>query len=337
MRILFLGADSGTSFHRYSGFDRIGHEAHLIDPRKLLPGSAIIDQVEWRLSPGILEGWIQFALKKKLRNHTYDVAFVDNGTLIGPNTVRFLKSICKAVVNFNHDDPFGFRDRTRFSLYRRAVPLYDLIVVVRQENVVEAKELGARKILYTYRVADDVEHSPVEVSIADRERWQSDVAFIGTWMPERGPVLARLLELGVPLSIFGDRWQRAPEWPALKGAWRMPGLESKEYRLAVQCAKICIGLVSKGNRDQHTTRSMEIPALGSVFCAERTPEHLMLYQDGEEAVFWDSAEECASRCRQLLEDDVKRVRIALKGQQRFLRSQNTTDHLLRKILTQALE
>jgi spore maturation protein CgeB len=152
-------------------------------------------------------------------------------------------------------------------------------------------------------------------------------------MPERGPFLAALIRLGVPLTIYGDRWHKAKEWKTLRPYWRGPGLRNDDdYASAVQAAKICLGLLSKGNRDLSTTRSFEIPLLGGVLCAERTSEHLQLYREDEDAVFWSSPEECAQKCMQLLNDEERRQRIANNGRERCVHNQTTNEHVLTQIL-----
>jgi hypothetical protein len=104
----------------------------------------------------------------------------------------------------------------------------------------------------------------------------------------------------------------------------------------VQSAKICIGLLSKENRDLHTTRSMEIPSLGNLLCAERTSEHLALYNDGSEAVFWSSAEECAALCHRLLSSETMRRDIALRGQNRALLNNHFNQPMLRAVVDRGL-
>ena len=109
--------------------------------------------------------------------------------------------------------------------------------------------------------------------------------------------MVELLWLGVPLTIRGNRWQHCPEWKKLKHAWKGPGVEKENYVKAIQASKISLGLLSKANRDLHTTRSAEVPNIGSVFCAERTPEHEWMFTDGEDAVLWSSPAECAAKKR----------------------------------------
>lgn len=191
-----------------------------------------------------------------------------------------------------------------------------MIIVARQSNIEEAYSLGARNVLRVIRFADQIAHRPLKLLSDDMSKWKSDVAFIGTWMPERGPFLERLIELNVPLSIRGDRWHRAKEWKSLKRAWRGPGVLGQDYVKAVQGAKVCLGLLSKGNRDSHTTRSAEIPSIGSVLCAERTEEHLAMYHEDKEALFWSTAEECAEKCLWLLQHPKQREQIAKAGQKR---------------------
>ena len=332
MRVLFIGSESGTSQHRCQAFRRLGHEVRLIDPRALLPHTSIIDRIEWKLHPLPLAAWVRLRLLRAIDSEQFDLVFVDNGSLVAPGLVLDLQARGCRVVNFNHDDPFGTRDGARFATYRAAVAHYDLIVVVRQENVQEAQSLGARRILHTYRVADEVEHCPREIVRNIHQEWKSEVAFVGTWMPERGPFLAKLLHLGVPLSIFGSGWEKAPQWNEMRHAHRTQHLDGVDYCYAVQCAKISLGLLSAGNRDLHTTRSMEIPALGSLLCAQRTVEHEQLYADGSEAVFWDSAEECAAVCNRLLRDDGRRESIARRGRERCLANGHFSERLLNRVI-----
>ena len=90
----------------------------------------------------------------------------------------------------------------------------------------------------------------------------------------------------------------------LKPYFKGQTLKGKDYISAIQGSKICLGLLSKGNRDLHTTRTFEIPFIGSLLCAERTSEHLELFDENLEAVFWNSAEECAEKCKELLKNQL---------------------------------
>jgi spore maturation protein CgeB len=99
---------------------------------------------------------------------------------------------------------------------------------------------------------------------------------------------------------------------------------------------VSLGLLSKGNRDLTTQRSFEIPYLGGVLCAERTSEHVALYREDFEAVFWSTPEECAEKCMQLLRDEQRRERLAINGRHRCLRNGTTNEYVMAQILEEAV-
>jgi hypothetical protein len=337
LRILYIGDLGGTCLQRARALERLGHDVHVLSPNRFTTTSRPV--CKWIVETGGLgfEGYVRRRILAALPQTTFDLVWVDNGALIGPFLVRELQRRYGTVLNYNLDDPFGSRDRHLWRIYRKAVPLYDLIVVVRQENPAEARSLGARRVLKVLRSADEVAHAPRQLDNADWGRWGSDVIFVGTWMPERGPFMAELARRGVPLTIYGEYWHRAKEWPVLARYWRGPGLyQSDDYAKAIQCSKVCLGLLSKENRDLHTTRSMEIPHLGGLLCAKRTTEHCLLYKENEEAIFWSNAEECARKCFQLLSDTELRVGIAARGRNRCISNLTTNERVLSAILHEAL-
>jgi len=268
----------------------------------------------------------------------FDIVWVDSGGLVSRELVEDLKRYGQRILNYNVDDPYGPRDLNLWHQYRRAVRAYDLVVVVRKENVEEARSLGARKVLRVYRAADEVAHAPLSLSEEERAKWATEVLFVGTAFPERGRFFAELVSYGVPLSIYGGLWERLNEWKTLRPYWKGQNLlERYTYAAAIQSAKVCLGLLSKENRDLHTTRSLEIPSLGGVFCAERTEEHLALYDEDKEAVFWSSPGECAAKCRALLADEKWRQSIGENGRLRYLKNGWTNQKVAEIILRAAFE
>ena len=212
------------------------------------------------------------------------------------------------------------------------MPYYHLNAVVRHENVGEAYALGATDVMRVYRSADERSHVPRDLSENDHKEWDSDVLFLGTWFPERGPFLLDLIIRGIPLTIRGSGWHKAPEWPKLKRHWKGGSIGGDDYAKAIQCAKVNLGLLSKHNRDLHTTRSLEIPALGGLFCAERTSEHVEMYVEGEEALFWNNAEECADMCQFALTNMARRQEIASAGQRRLKNNGYFNEMILAEII-----
>jgi len=334
--ILYLGHDHGTSRHRANALRRLGHKVGVLDPWEFFPDGLILrkifEKLIYKVGSAWLEPHVRRRLVQRLKHRHFDVIWNNQCELIGSATALAIREHADSIVTYVNDDPFGPQDRRRFSLFRQSIKHYDLNVVVRQPNVAEAYAYGAATAIRVFMSADEIAHRPVVLTPEEEKRWASDVAFIGTWMPERGPFLARLMGLGVPLTIFGDRWQKAPEWPVIKKAWRGPGLGDSAYVKAIQAAKVCLGLLSKGNRDLHTTRSSEIPHVGSVLCAEHTEEHRAMYREDEEAVFWKTTGECAEKCFALLADEPKRKAIARAGREQCIQSGYLNEPTMETIL-----
>jgi spore maturation protein CgeB len=335
LNVLFLGANGGNALKRAHALKRLGHDVRLIDPYSLFPFKKFIGRIVYYAGAPVIESYLKKKIAPIIKNCRFDVTFIDNEALVGRKVLRVLKKVSPVIINYNNDDPFGARDKNKWRLYREAVPYYDLLVVVRPANVTEAYARGAKKVLQVFMAVDELD-GPREITPQDRRCFAHEVLFIGTWMAERGSFLVELIKAGLPLAIYGNDWQKAPEWPALRSNWQGPAIYGDDYLKAIQLAKISLGLLSKGNRDLHTTRTFEIPYCGGLFCAERTSEHLQLYQEDVEAVYWGDVTECIQKCHKLLENEAMRRDIAEKGRVRCLKNGIFNESNLKKMLDAAL-
>jgi hypothetical protein len=345
-RILYLGDSfsGSTSGHRADAIKRLGHDVILCDPyaefqKKL--SSPWLGFIHFRTGYALLQRkmvqWLT-TLKETL-THKPDLIWVDLGELLGPECLRVLRNWNCPIVLYNVDDPTGKRDGNRFNQLIKAIPFYDLIAVVREETAQECKDLGGKQVVRVYRSYDEEVHKPFSSESEIPDHLKSEVAFIGTWMryEKRDEFLLHLISKNIPLSIWGDRWQKSPHFSILKSHWRGTSLTGRNYVAAIQGAKICLGLLSKGNRDLHTTRSLEVPFAGGLFCAERTTEHQEMYEENVEAVFWSDATECAEVCAKLLNDGVLRENIRAAGMRRVRSLKLGNQDVCSKILLAAWE
>lgn len=332
LNILYIGTESGTCLDRANAYRRMGHHVTHLDLRKLLPKTVWIDRITWRIGGHVFAKLLVPKVRAFVAGRRFDLCHVDNGEWMSPAVMRVVRVAAPKIVSYSIDDPLGGRDALRFAAYRQALPHYDVVAVMREVNVQQAYALGAKKVLRLFMSADEVAHASRVISPETERKWRSEVLFLGTWMPERGPFLRDLIQLGVPLSIRGEHWHKAPEWPQLKSHWLGGAVRGDEYAFALQCAKVNIGMLSKGNRDLHTTRSLEIPALGALLCAERTTEHTAMYEEGREALFWADARECAEQCRKALADDTLRLSIARAGHLRFKQNRHGNQDMLQALL-----
>ncbi|WP_051675960.1 CgeB family protein [Polaromonas glacialis] len=343
-RILYIGnsGTGGTSRHRADALRRLGHEVLVADPYLALKASLEnrwLGAFHYRTGYCFLQSAVEHWMRRLLAEaKDVDIAWVDNGELLGSRSVRMLNAAGLTTLLFNHDDPAGKRDGRRFDSMLKALAFYDLCAVVRQQNIQEYQALGAKNVLRIWMSYDEIVHAPYPDPAGIPDIFRSEVVFIGTWMRGEGrdQFVLDLLERGIPVSIWGQRWEKSPLWEQLKGCHRGGNLSGRDYVAAIQGAKVCLGMLSRGNRDQHTTRSMEIPYAGGVLCAERTSEHLELYREEVEAVFWSSADECARKCRRLLADAPWRESVRLAGMARIRASRHGHEDVCRLLVEAAL-
>ena len=339
MKIAYIGTESGTSLQRARALERLGHEVHIVDPWAWLHSTSLSTRANYH-SGYILAGVL---IDDKLVDMVFgikpDLIWVNQGEFLGSSVIGRLKRLSVPIINYANDNPFSSENRKRFHRYRSALPYYDLVVVVFEDAVKPARLAGAKNVIRKCISADEIAHLAYRHNEIDKSKYASDVVFVGTWMKEqRGAFIVELIRLGVPVSVWGDNWHKDKEWRIIKQHWRGPGVyDESEYAAILRSAKICLGLVNKASGNLHTDRSIQVPALGALLCAERTSEHLAMYEEGKEAVFWKDAYECASICRELLKDDNRRIEIALKGLSRAEKNNLFNEPVLNAILEQAVK
>ncbi|HEX6224179.1 MAG TPA: glycosyltransferase [Chryseolinea sp.] len=342
-KILYIGDRFATSGHRAAAIKRLGHTVDVRDPYqqfdKMLRSwrGALHYRTGYTFLQSGMVKWIESLIAEP--SIRPDAIWVDSGELVGPACLKVLKELKCPVLLYNVDDPTGKRDGNRFNSLIKSIPYYDLIVLVRKETAEECEKLGGKRVMRVFRSYDEVEHKPFASDQDIPAAFKSDVAFIGTWMryEKRDEFLLELVAKGVPISIWGDRWEKSPHFAKLKSFWRGKALRGRDYVAAIQGSKICLGMLSKGNRDLHTQRSLEVPYAGGLFCAERTSEHLELYKEGTEAVFWSDAAECADICNKLLNDSTLREKIKTAGMERIRALKLGNEDVIRQILGTIME
>ncbi len=319
MKIIYIGRGSAgtTSLHRAHALERLGHSVEILDPYAAFYNwlkPPLFHSFHFHTGYRTLEYMVSEWLSQQLKTLAPpDVIWVDSGELLGTKSLAVLKQIQCPIILYNHDDPTGPRDGRRFGMLKQAIPHYTLCLVVRRENVPEFYELGAKQVMRVWRSYDEIEHRPI--TEGPRRVYKSEVSFVGTWMREenRDELLLSLINSGIRVAIRGTRWEKSPYWSKLRPYVQLGQLTGRDYVDAIASAKISLGLLSKGNRDLHTTRTMEIPYAGGMLCAERTDEHRFLFEENQDAVFFGNASECVERCSFLLADDGYREAIRASG------------------------
>jgi spore maturation protein CgeB len=344
MHILYLGDNNvnSTSFHRSQALARLGHTVSILNPYSEFSNqlfNPFLSKINYLTGYVFLEKRILKWLKLNIIiDSKYDIIWVNSGELFGAGSLKYLKLLNIPIVLYNNDDPTGSRDGNRFCSLIKALPFYDLCVVVRFQNVEEFYEKGAKNVMRVKMSYDEIIHNPNNEQVDILCKFKSDVAFIGTWMrfEKRDEFILNLINSGISVSVWGDRWEKSKYWYKIKPFYKGNSLAGKDYVAAIKGAKVCIGMLSKGNRDQHTTRSFEIPFAGGLLCGERTIEHLEMFKEGEEALFWSDSNECIRICKKFLSDDILREKIRINGMEKVRKLKVGNENVCQTILNRII-
>ena len=212
--------------------------------------------------------------------------------------------------NYLTDDPWNpaFRSRWFFA----ALGGYNRIFSVRRRNLDDLARAGCRDVQYLPFAVDRDLFYPEEPAPGERASFESDLCFVGGADVDRIPFIAALVDAGMKVAVYGHYWDRYAE---TRDAWR--GHAPPEVlRKATRAARVSLCLVRRANRDGHTMRTFEVPAMGGCMLAEDTDEHRALFgADGDAVRYFDSVRRMVDVARDLLNDGSARSRLAAAGQQ----------------------
>lgn len=338
LAILYIGARSGTTLQRARALSGLGHRVVLVpsnyprnrrlplylDPIYLLYG--VVKRI--RPAPDF-HGTNRRALWAAGRQ-AFDLVWVDKTLELDPRTLDRLRALLPSArfVAYSGDD---MRNPVHQSpRYLRSIDRYDLHVTTKSYNVAELAQLGAKDVMFADNAFDPATHRPIELSTREQARFAADVGFVGAYEEDRADFMYRLAAAGIRVTVRGPDWRRFKKsHPRLKVFDTFLG--DDEYPRAVCATKINLGFLRKMNRDLQTTRSVEIPACRAFMLAERTSEHLRMFEEGKEAEFFASFDELLAKCRYYLAHELERREIAEAGYRRA-QAGYTTTHLVTAIL-----
>ncbi len=346
MKILYVCSAKPESCceQRLEAMRRLGHEVGLVDttahPRPLPgPVQRLVDALDyhvfdWGLDPRRVNRRINQWLDQQ---GGCDVVWLDKALMVRPRTLERIRRRWPEtrIVGYSPDDQLNPVNHSR--LYLKSLPLYDLCFTTKSYNVPELEELGARKAVCVGNAFDPLVHRPVEVTDQDRRTYGADVAFVGTYADPRAASLERVAELSCDLKVWGNGWEELSPDSPLREAVQGTAVYGDEYARVICASAVNLNFLRKANRDLVTIRSVEIPACGGFMLAERTDEHLALFEEGVEAEYFGDDREMIRKIRHYLDHPDEREAIARRARERCLRDGYSNDDRLADMLSQVEE
>lgn len=225
--------------------------------------------------------------------HRPEVFFVEKAKYLYPSTIKKIKKLLPDSI-WLHFSPDDYRNQSNFNiLQRKNLNNFDRIITTKRYNV------GWLKKKYGEKVDLILSGGPDAVNEVVEENFCYKVSFIGQYEYERAQSIINLAR-HVKVDIFG------PDWTALAGISRNIELHEpvwgEKYIETIKKSNINLCFLRKANKDLSTTRTFELASVGALMVAERTEEHLSLFTEGAEALYFSNDEELCEIVQRIVEE-----------------------------------
>ncbi len=335
MKVLFLGSIGvgQTSRMRMRALARLGHAVRGVDTiEPWHQGSWAGRQIQRRLARGPVVDRINRSILEAASEFGPDMVWAEKQEYVRRETLEALRTSGARLVHFTPDPYFSLHWK-RTPLMDEAMAGFDVLIYCKAYEEAQYAALGRPLVYMPLGYCDEV-HRPLPSS---DPKWACAVGFLGGWEPRRERMLRALVAAGADLKFWGGAWDFLSDgrWtlrrhlilrqlagadsfaihrdPMLAEAHRGDEVYDDDYARALTSARIGLGFLRTVCDDQHTTRSFEIPACGSMLLADRTEEHQSFFAEGREADYFSSPEELVDKVRFYTANEEARACIAAAG------------------------
>lgn len=325
---------------RMRALERLGHNVrgvHTVQP--WTHASWLKRQVQKRLQRGSTVDQINDSVRRRAHEFRPDLVWAEKQEFLRVETIEELRKLGARTVHFT-PDPYFSLEWKRTRLMDDAMRAFDSLAYCKSYEREQYQALGRPVVYMPLGYCDEV-HRPLP---SDDAQWTCTVGFLGGWEPRRERHLHAVATAGINLKIWGGYWEflHDGKWTPrrqiilrqlagkekfrirfdehLSRAHQGGEVYADDYARALTGSGIGLGFLRKVCPDQHTTRTFEIPACGSMLLADRTEEHQGFFEEGQEAEFFDSIDEMIEKLKFYTRNESARKRVADGGYQRCKQS-----------------
>ena len=318
-RLIFVGdlRKGSRSLQRYKEFQSMGYEVvgiNIAPPALSLSNKgSILDRLLFKL--GFVRDSLDVNRKFREQVSIYSPAiiWIEKALPIHHKTIRWIKEFnYKNVLLFYANDNLEKWHNATWNLYA-SFKHYDTIFTISGYSKDFYLKKGAKNVVWIDRSYSSKDIFPR----SDNLPFTRDVIFIGSYEKQRCESILYLCRNGIQIDVWGSDWPNI-QFPNLR--LHQGGVYEEQFLKTMHSAKIVLNFLRKMNQDTTTSRSFEIVASASFMLAERTDEHLRLFEENKEAVYFSSNEELLKKVYYYLEHDEERKAIAHAGRERCLTS-----------------
>lgn len=289
-----------------------------------LSGS-IVNKVINKAAPAFFFKSINDKLLEFIDKKQYEVILVFKGLTLFPQTIAALKRNTRLLCCYNPDHPFKFfSEGSGNKNILESIPFYDLYFSYARRI---ADDLNAQYKIPSYTIPFGYDASPFTQENLEspfKNKW----LMIGAYDKHRAMFLQDLGESNT--AIYGDtKWLNRNKNTVIgKKYYKGHSLYGQDYKMAIHDSDGVFNLLRRQNIEEgsHNMRTFEVPGYGGVLIANRTEEQMFFFEDGKEAVYFDTMDELKDKLGYLHKHPEKIKEIKSAALQRCKRSDYTYMH-----------
>ncbi len=305
-RVLIVGASGGSNIggSLWRGACHVGLETILCDSNEAWATGTFRQSFVWRLRgrrPLLFRNFNK-RLIQRCRDFRPTVMLVTGRAGVAGETLRFCHMAGIRMANFLTDDPFNQRMHSPW--FMETLGMYNVLFTPRRSNIEQLRTDGCRRVKYL-RFGYDADLFCRDSS-KDTKEDTSDLFFAGHVEASRMDYVVAAIKAGLRVRLYGKGWDAyAVTRPYARGEADIATIRSE----ARQC-KLSLCLIRHDNRDGHSMRTFELPAIGACILAEDTDDHRDIFgRDSDRVTYFASPYEMVERAKRLLDAPAERTRM----------------------------
>ena len=328
MKILIIGCreetNIGGSFERAAS--QLGLIPHLMNANLAFEAPWVVRKLSWHYLGHLPPKFNQFSRSVEKKCKEFKPAWILS-IGISPLHKHALETIGNLGIkrlNFLTDDPWSKNHRAQW--FFDVLPLYDTIFSPRRSNIKDLKNLGCKDVQYlSFAVDTSLFYPMFSLSPETLRKYSCDIMFAGGADNDRIAYMDALIKARFKLSLYGIHWERY----AQTKLYTHGQANVTTMRTAIASAKIALCLVRRSNRDGHSMRTFEIPAVGTCMLTEDTEEHRDIFgKEGSAVLYFKNIYEMVNKTKFLLNNEQERRRLAKAAQDLINNGKHTYQYRL---------
>jgi spore maturation protein CgeB len=259
---------------------------------------------------------MNMSLYNAVLSYKPDLALILAGETITTETLYKIRKEGIVTANWFMDSVYSPH---RKSFVEEISPYYDFFFMIDSLEVLKYVKISAKYVYWLPLALDPALHKTVYLNDNEKQKYSSNVTFVGTVIPVREDILEAVANFGLniwapPTSAYGSWIDRRP---TLSRSYRGGPIFGEEVVKIYNAAKIVISIDSlyRNQIFSVTPRVFEVAGCGSFhICNYNEQLNKLHFEIGKDIVCFNNKEDLRKLIQYYLENEVERVAVAINGQ-----------------------